>query len=49
VYFSTNFRKFKLDETAIESTRIHEITRQTVPADFVSGRIHRCWRMIRGA
>lgn len=44
IYFSTNFRRFKLDEANIPAT-FHEISRQTVPEDFRNQRIHRCWRM----
>jgi 23S rRNA G2069 N7-methylase RlmK/C1962 C5-methylase RlmI len=49
VFFSTNFRRFKLDEEAIATSRIHEISRQTVPPDFRNRRIHRCWRIVCGA
>jgi len=45
VFFSTNFRRFKLAETEIRGVTIREISRQTVPADFRNRRIHRCWRM----
>jgi 23S rRNA (guanine2445-N2)-methyltransferase / 23S rRNA (guanine2069-N7)-methyltransferase len=45
VFFSTNFRRFKFDPSAILAARIHEISRQTVPADFRNRRIHRCWRI----
>lgn len=50
IYFSTNFRRFKLaeDELARDVT-IREISRQTVPEDFRNERIHRCWRLIRPA
>jgi 23S rRNA G2069 N7-methylase RlmK/C1962 C5-methylase RlmI len=48
VYFSTNYRRFKLDESLIEADfAIREISRQTVPEDFRNRRIHRCWRLIR--
>jgi len=30
IYFSTNFRRFKLDESALVSLKIHDITRQTI-------------------
>jgi 23S rRNA (guanine2445-N2)-methyltransferase / 23S rRNA (guanine2069-N7)-methyltransferase len=43
VYFSTNFRRFKLYEDNILATSIREISRQTVPEDFRNRRIHRCW------
>ena len=49
VYFSTNFRRFKLAEAELEGATIREISRQTVPPDFRNRRIHRCWRMVRAA
>ncbi|MHB8902159.1 MAG: bifunctional 23S rRNA (guanine(2069)-N(7))-methyltransferase RlmK/23S rRNA (guanine(2445)-N(2))-methyltransferase RlmL [Thermoguttaceae bacterium] len=47
VYFSTNFRRFKLAEGELQGVAVREISRQTVPADFRNRRIHRCWRMVR--
>jgi 23S rRNA (guanine2445-N2)-methyltransferase / 23S rRNA (guanine2069-N7)-methyltransferase len=47
IYFSTNSRRFKLNEVEIKGVRIREISKQTVPEDFRNKRIHRCWRMIR--
>jgi 23S rRNA (guanine2445-N2)-methyltransferase / 23S rRNA (guanine2069-N7)-methyltransferase len=49
VFFSTNFRRFKLAEAEIRSATIREISRQTVPPDFRNRRIHRCWKMVRTA
>lgn len=46
VYFSTNFRRFKLNEQALPGYRVREISKQTVPEDFRNQRIHRCWRLI---
>ena len=43
VFFSTNSRRFKLDEQAVENYIVHEITKQTIPEDFRNKRIHRCW------
>ena len=43
--FSTNSRRFKLDETALAAATVREISRQTVPEDFRNQRIHRCWRI----
>ncbi len=43
VYFSTNFRRFKLDESSLPQFSIREISQQTVPEDFRNRRIHRCW------
>lgn len=50
IYFSTNFRRFKLDEPALASAglAVREITSRTIPEDFRNKRIHRCWRMTRG-
>jgi 23S rRNA (cytosine1962-C5)-methyltransferase len=45
LYFSTNFRGFKLDETALPPCCLEEISEQTVPEDFRNRRIHRCWRI----
>ncbi len=47
IYFSTNFRRFKFDESAIQAESIREITRQTIPDDFRNKRIHRCWRIVK--
>jgi len=47
VFFSTNYRRFKLDEAALPPLAVHEISRQTVPEDFRNRRIHRCWRLAR--
>ena len=46
VYFSTNFRRFKFDESLIAAAEVREISRHTVPEDFRNRRIHRCWRMV---
>ncbi len=45
VYFSSNFRRFKLDEDNLTGFQIHEISKQTVPEDFRNKRIHRCWHL----
>lgn len=51
IYFSTNFRRFKLDPTSdqnpINASAIHEISKQTVPEDYRNKRIHRCWRIVK--
>ena len=47
IFFSSNFRRFKLAEAEIRGVSIREISRQTVPADFRNRRIHRCWRMAK--
>ena len=47
IFFSTNFRRFKLAEAELPGLTIREISRQTVPPDFRNRRIHRCWRMVK--
>ena len=44
LYFSTNYRKFKLDEAAVAGS-CREITAQTVPQDFRKKNLHRSWRI----
>ena len=48
VFFSTNFRRFKLAEAEIRGASLVEISRQSVPPEFRNRRIHRCWRGVRG-
>jgi 23S rRNA (guanine2445-N2)-methyltransferase / 23S rRNA (guanine2069-N7)-methyltransferase len=44
--FSTNFRKFQLDDTVEEKYEVKEITAQTIPFDFSRNKkIHRCWEI----
>lgn len=45
IYFSNNFRRFKLEKESLKSDKIFEISRQTVPEDFRNRRVHRCWRI----
>jgi 23S rRNA G2069 N7-methylase RlmK/C1962 C5-methylase RlmI len=46
VYFSTNARKFKLDDGAFAAASdAREISHETVPRDFRDRRIHRAWRI----
>ena len=45
IFFSTNFRRFKLADTELAGLQIREITKQTIPPDFRNQRIHRCWKM----
>jgi 23S rRNA (guanine2445-N2)-methyltransferase / 23S rRNA (guanine2069-N7)-methyltransferase len=47
IFFSTNFRRFKLDETSLAGASVREITKQTIPEDFRNKRIHRCWRIVK--
>ncbi len=45
LYFSTNYRRFKLAEEEINGTA-RELTRQTLPPDFRKKNLHRCWRIV---
>lgn len=49
LYFSNNFRRFRLDEAAVaQFAHCVEISRDTIPPDFErDARIHRCWRLRR--
>jgi len=47
LYFSNNFRRFKLDEIGLADFQIREISKHTIPEDFRDKRIHRCWSIIR--
>lgn len=45
-YFSNNFRRFELDEDALQSYAVEEISPETIGFDFKRDeRIHRCWRL----
>ena len=46
IYFSTNFKRFKFDESVLPAAAPREISKQTVPEDFRNKRIHRCWRIV---
>ncbi|SDH14654.1 bifunctional 23S rRNA (guanine(2069)-N(7))-methyltransferase RlmK/23S rRNA (guanine(2445)-N(2))-methyltransferase RlmL [Nitrosomonas sp. Nm132] len=46
LYFSTNFRRFKLDKEALADLIIDDISAVTVPEDFArDAKIHYCWRI----
>lgn len=45
VFFSTNFRKFRMDAAALQARAVQDISRQTVPEDFRNKRIHQCFRL----
>lgn len=51
LYFSNNYRRFRIDTDAIaEFADCEDITPQTIPPDFARDmRIHRCWRLRRKA
>jgi 23S rRNA (guanine2445-N2)-methyltransferase / 23S rRNA (guanine2069-N7)-methyltransferase len=44
--FSTNFRKFRLDEAALAGLAVEDVTPATIPKDFARNpRIHRCFEI----
>lgn len=46
LYFSTNFRKFKLDEPALSEAIVENISSSTIPNDFARNpKIHYCWKI----
>ena len=48
LYFSTNFRRFKLDSAALAHLKIKDISKQTIPEDFArTPKIHYCWEIQR--
>ena len=49
LYFSNNFRRFRLDEEAVAAfARVEEISPRTIDPDFErNARIHRAWRLTR--
>jgi 23S rRNA (cytosine1962-C5)-methyltransferase len=45
LFFSTNSRKFSLDESLFNGCSIREISDKTIPLDFHNQKIHRCWKI----
>ena len=47
VFFSTNHQNFTLAENRLDAEEIKEITKETIPEDYVSKKkqIHRCWQI----
>jgi len=46
ILFSNNFRRFKLDESALAEFAIRDITAATIPFDFERDpRIHKTWQL----
>jgi 23S rRNA (cytosine1962-C5)-methyltransferase len=45
LYFSTNYRGFKMDDVALDFESVEEITHKTIPQDFRNKKIHRCFLM----
>ncbi|MDD2739781.1 MAG: bifunctional 23S rRNA (guanine(2069)-N(7))-methyltransferase RlmK/23S rRNA (guanine(2445)-N(2))-methyltransferase RlmL [Methylomonas lenta] len=48
LYFSTNFRRFKMDSPALAGLKIEDISASTIPEDFARDqKIHYCWKISR--
>lgn len=45
LFFSTNSRKFILDESCFHLCSIEEISHKTLSLDFHDRKIHRCWKI----
>ncbi|HEY8095483.1 MAG TPA: bifunctional 23S rRNA (guanine(2069)-N(7))-methyltransferase RlmK/23S rRNA (guanine(2445)-N(2))-methyltransferase RlmL [Methylobacter sp.] len=46
LYFSTNFRRFKIDKQALSDLIVEDISGATIPEDFARNpKIHYCWRI----
>lgn len=43
--FSTNYRKFKLDEASLSRLKVESLTEATRPPDFAHRRPHQCWKI----
>ena len=48
LYFSTNYRKFVLDEPGINARSIKDITAQTTPFDFIQKLHRKCYEVRKG-
>jgi 23S rRNA (cytosine1962-C5)-methyltransferase len=49
LYFSANYRGFKLNAERLLPCDLQEITAKTIPPDYRNRRIHRCWKITPGA
>jgi 23S rRNA (guanine2445-N2)-methyltransferase / 23S rRNA (guanine2069-N7)-methyltransferase len=48
LYFSTNFRRFKMDYDALADLKIEDISASTIGEDFArDAKIHYCWKISR--
>jgi 23S rRNA G2069 N7-methylase RlmK/C1962 C5-methylase RlmI len=49
LWFSTNFRRFKLDAAALEAESVEDVSRATLPEDFPDPRTRFCWRISKAS
>lgn len=45
IFFSTNSRKFKFDDSLFTGCTIREITDKTIPLDLHNNKSHQCWKI----
>jgi 23S rRNA (cytosine1962-C5)-methyltransferase len=45
IFFSTNSRKFDFDKSQFPECAIQDISKKTIPLDFHSQKVHRCWKI----
>jgi 23S rRNA (cytosine1962-C5)-methyltransferase len=46
LYFSNNFRKFKMDNSVLEKYLVKDITKISIPRDFRDDKIHCCFEIM---
>jgi len=47
LWFSTNFRRFKLEAESLQASAIEDVSRATLPPDFEDPKTRYCWRIVR--
>jgi 23S rRNA (cytosine1962-C5)-methyltransferase len=47
LYFSTNFRRFKLDPPDMPGSRIKDVSAASIPQDFRNKKIHYCFEIVK--
>jgi 23S rRNA (guanine2445-N2)-methyltransferase / 23S rRNA (guanine2069-N7)-methyltransferase len=47
LWFSTNFRRFKLEAESLEASALEDVSRATLPPDFEDPKTRYCWRIVR--
>jgi 23S rRNA G2069 N7-methylase RlmK/C1962 C5-methylase RlmI len=47
VWFSTNNRRFRLDDAAFAGAAAEDVSEWSIPPDFRDRRIHRCWKLVK--
>jgi 23S rRNA G2069 N7-methylase RlmK/C1962 C5-methylase RlmI len=45
IFFSTNSRKFKFEESLFTGCIVRDMTEKTLPIDFHNKKIHQCWKI----